>query len=115
MKQEFIDFLNALMQAAPQVVEEKMTDNVKAYIDAISDVKIKTDEVTEKGLPIISFMQGSPASMFKARDIADTLGVSSRGVSGTLRKLVNDGYVDKIGIDPIVYSLTEKGRNYKVD
>ena len=37
MKQEFIDFLNALIAAAPDVAEEKMTENVKAYIDALTD------------------------------------------------------------------------------
>ena len=43
MKQEFIDFLNALMEAAPDVVKEKMNDNVKAYIDALID-KIVIDK-----------------------------------------------------------------------
>ena len=33
MKQEFIDFIEALMKAAPDVAEELMTDDVKAYFE----------------------------------------------------------------------------------
>ena len=53
--------------------------------------------------------------MFKARDIANELGVSSRGISGSLRKLVSDGFCEKIGSNPAVYTITEKGKNYKID
>ena len=53
--------------------------------------------------------------MFKAKDIADGLYISSRAVSGSLRKLVTDGFCEKVGTDPVVYTLTEKGKNYKID
>ena len=36
MKQEFIEFLNALIAAAPEVAEKMMTDNVKNYIEALT-------------------------------------------------------------------------------
>ena len=32
-----------------------------------------------------------------------------------LRKLVDDGYVEKIGKDPIVYRLTEQGKNINLE
>ena len=48
--------------------------------------------------------------MWKAKDIAEGLFISSRGVSGAMRKLVTDGYVEKVGQDPVIYSLTEKGK-----
>ncbi len=47
----------------------------------------------------------------KAKDIAEGLMMSSRRVSGSIRKLVTDGYVEKIGQDPVIYALTEKGKN----
>jgi predicted transcriptional regulator len=53
--------------------------------------------------------------MWKARDIAEGLFISSRGVSGALRKLVNDGFCEKVGQDPVVYALTEKGKNFVID
>lgn len=115
MKQEFIDFLNALMVAAPDVVAEKMTDNVKAYIEALMDTKNDKPEVTDSGKVILDWMQKSGLPMVKARDVAEGLFISSRAVSGSLRKLVNDGFCEKVGADPVVYALTEKGKNYKID
>jgi hypothetical protein len=32
-----------------------------------------------------------------------------------MRKLVTDGYVEKIGQDPVVYSLTDNGKNIEID
>ena len=115
MKQEFIDFLNALMAAAPEVANEKMTDNVKAYIDTLMTSKNDKPEITDSGKIILDYMQKSNLPMFKAKDIADGLYISSRAVSGSLRKLVNDGFCEKVGTDPVVYTLTEKGKNYKID
>ena len=40
--------------------------------------------------------------------------VSSRCIAGAMRKLTFDGYCEKFGDNPIVYSLTEKGKNYKI-
>ena len=33
MKQEFINFVNTLIEAAPEVAEQHMTENVKAYLE----------------------------------------------------------------------------------
>lgn len=115
MKQEFIDFLNALMAAAPKVVEEKMTENVKAYIETIVSNKNDKPELTDNGKIILDYMQKSDSPMLKAKDVAEGLFISSRAVSGSLRKLVNDGFCEKVGTDPVVYTLTEKGKNYKID
>ncbi len=115
MKQEFLDFLNALMKAAPEVAEELMTDNIKAYIDALMDSKNDKPELTDNGKVILDYMQKSDVPMMKARDVAEGLFISSRAVSGSLRKLVNDGFCEKVGQDPVVYALTDKGRNYKID
>ena len=54
MKQEFIEFVKALMEAAPEVVEEKMNDNVKMYLDALCDTEpAEKVVVTEKGKLIL--------------------------------------------------------------
>ena len=115
MKQEFIDFLNALMAAAPEVANENMTDNVKAYIDTLMTSKNDKPEITDNGKIILDYMQKSDLPMFKAKDIADGLYISSRAVSGSLRKLVTDGFCEKVGTDPVVYTLTTKGKEYKID
>ena len=53
--------------------------------------------------------------MYKARDIAENMGLTSKGVSGAMRKLVTDGYVEKVGKDPVVYMITEKGKSVKFE
>ena len=116
MKQEFIEFLNALMAAAPNVVSEKMTPNIQAYIEALQDKKEEKPVLTDNGKLILSYLQQHPDKiMLKARDIAEDLFISSRGVSGALRKLVNDGFVEKMGESPVIYSITEKGKNYIIE
>ena len=116
MKQEFIDFVNALMEAAPDVVAEKMTDNVKLYFDSLIGNTENKPDLTDNGKVILQHMQENVDTVtWKSRDIAEGIGISSRGVAGTLRKMVNDGFVEKMGENPAVYTLTEKGKNFIID
>ena len=115
MKKEFMDFLNALMEAAPDVAEKLMTDNVKTYIDALTDKKTEKSEITENGKLILKWLQSAPTDTYKSKDIAEQLFVSSRTVSGGMRKLTTDGFVEKVGSDPVLYIITEKGKNYKIE
>ena len=75
---------------------------------------IEKEEITESGKTILEHMQKSEMKTFKAKDIAEDLFISSRAVSGSLRKLVNDGFAEKIGQNPVIYTLTEKGKNYNI-
>ena len=52
--------------------------------------------------------------LFKAKDIAEGLFISSRTVSGAMRKLVSDGFVEKVGQDPVIYTITEKGKEIEI-
>ena len=115
MKQEFLDFVNALIAAAPDVANDLMTENVKTYLEALKDKKAEKPEVTDNGKLIIKFLQEAPAGIYKAKDIADGLYVSSRNVSGAIRKLVADGFVEKMGESPVLYSITEKGKEFKIE
>lgn len=115
MKQDFIKLLDALMAASPEIVKEYGTESALAYIKILKeDVKEQT-KLTENGAMVLRFMQDSDSLAFKAKDIADSLGVSSRTVSGALRKLVNDGYVEKIAGSPVVYSITDEGKNFNIE
>lgn len=72
---------------------------------------------TENGAKVLIWMQENHASynnVLRAKEIGDGLFCSSRTVSGALRKLVIDGYVDKIAGTPTCYSLTEKGQTVEV-
>ena len=71
---------------------------------------------TDNGKLILQYLKDNQAtSTWKAKEIAEGLFISSRAVSGAIRKLVTDGYVEKMGQDPVIYSLTENGKNIVID
>ena len=114
MKQEFIKFLEDLMAKA-NITEADIPENVKAYIDLIkNDSKSDKPILTDNGKLVLDYLQKNPEPK-KARDIAEGMFVSSRTVSGTLRKLVSDGFCEKIGQDPVIYTITEKGKEFIIE
>lgn len=107
-KQEFVDFIEKLMAAAPNV---EMSENVKTYFEIFKGSESNKPAFTENGKLVLKFLQEHvDKDMWKAKEIGEELFVSSRTVAGSMRKLVSDGYVEKIGQDPVVYSITEKGK-----
>ena len=92
---DVVDYWNAL-KGATDAEKPLFTDNGKLVMEHL------------KSLP-----EGTPP--MKSKDIAEALFVSSRTVSGAMRKLVTDGFVEKIGQDPVMYSLTEKGKNIEIN
>ena len=110
---EFIKFVDYLIAQCKEPV--LMSPEVKEVYDFI--LGMEDDEkpaFTEQGLQILEFIQNNNSKNLKAKDIADGLMVSSRKVSGSMRKLVSDGYVNKFGTTPVVYTLTEKGKNFDI-
>ena len=116
-KQEFIKFVEEIMDAA-NVSEADMPENVKLYWDVllVSSLEVDKPLFTDNGKLIMKFLQDhQETSMWKARDVAEGLFISSRAVSGAMRKLVTDGFVEKVGQDPVIYSITEKGKNIDIE
>lgn len=112
-KQEFIKYVNELMVAAPDV---KMSEDAGLYWEAFCGKdEGEKPMFTDNGKLILKFLQdNTDTPMWKARDIAEGLFISSRAVSGAMRKLVTDGFVEKVGQDPVIYSLTENGKNIDI-
>lgn len=112
-KQEFIKFVEMAIEAYPQ----EMPADAKTYWEALcSKEEVEKPMFTDNGKLILRFLQEhSEVPMWKSRDIAEGLVISSRGVSGAMRKLVNDEFVEKIGQDPAVYALTDKGKNIVIE
>ncbi len=115
MKNEFLDFIEKLIKHDEDFANSIMTDDIKSYLEILRNEKSEHPEITDNGKVILKYMQDNDVRMGKAKDIAAGLGISSRTVSGSLRKLVTDGFVEKIGKDPVIYAISEKGRNYKID
>lgn len=73
---------------------------------------------TENGKLVLRYLKDNKDTynnLFKAKDVGEGLGISSRTASGAMRKLVTDGYVEKVGADPVVYAITTAGIEVDVD
>ena len=111
---QFLDYFDWLVENCKQSVV--MSDEVQDVYNMLQEQQtMEKPMFTESGLSILEYLQTCDAKSLKARDIADGMGISSRQVSGAIRKLVTDGFVDKYGQNPVIYSLTEKGRNFDIN
>lgn len=101
-------------------------DEVTATMDLPAEVQevyneLRNKEVKEKplfteaGLSILEFLQQNDRDSWKAKDIADGMGISSRKVSGALRKVCTDGFVIKKGENPAIYALSDKGKEFNIE
>ena len=114
-KQKFIEAVQSALLDVCDPAE--MDQDVLEYWEAFKG-KDEADKpmFTDNGKLILKYMQDhiSDMPMGKAKDIGEGLFISSRAVSGAMRPLVTDGYVEKIGQDPVVYALTEKGKTVEI-
>jgi hypothetical protein len=73
---------------------------------------------TENGLKIFECMKENEQkyiNVFKAKEIGELLFMTPRSVSGSMKKLIADGFVEKVGANPVAYGLTELGKAYEFD
>lgn len=104
-------------------IERLINDGMVLSAEAqeyFNSLKASTEKplITEKGIEILQAMQSEMDirnNLFKASDVGEIIGKPAKAVSGSLRKLVTDGFVQKIGEKPILYALSEKGKTFKVE
>lgn len=120
-KQNFINILNEEFFSNNTLMESlnKKYDNMDEVISFWNIFKTgkSNGEITENGLKILQYMQQNNEkynNIFSAKNIGEGLFLSSRSISGSMRKLVTDEYVHKIGNNPVCYSLTEQGKNINI-
>lgn len=97
---------------------EDIWEDACLFWEAFTSSSDKNDKplFTDNGKLILNFLKDNQDTpLWKAKDIAENLLVSSRTVAGAMRKLVTDEYVEKVGKEPTIYSLTEKGKNIVID
>lgn len=73
---------------------------------------------TENGGKVLKYMQENRElyhNFFKASDIAQGLGCSTRTASGSMKSLISSRLVEKIDANPSRYFLTRKGLNFSFD
>lgn len=125
-KNLFIDYFTKLMEydkAERNLLDEYSSEEKKAilaYLKALSEEEDNKEKplFTDNGKLILKSLQeiqDSYNNMMKAKDIAEHIGISSRQVAGAMRKLIADGFVEKIGKEPVIYAITEKGLTINIE
>lgn len=109
-KEKFIEEIFKLMQDAP---ENFLSPDALDFWNGLQlSGNNGKPKFTDNGKLVLQYMQDNKDqynNLFKAKEIGEGLGISSRTASGAMRKLVTDGYIEKVGSDPVVYSLTTSG------
>lgn len=113
-KEIFINEVKAAIDGLEETPEKYFSTDALDYWNAL---QISGDggkpKFTDNGKLVLEYMQENVDTynnLFKAKDIGEGMEISSRTVSGAMRKLVNDLYVEKVGENPTVYSLTAEGK-----
>ena len=96
-------------------IKDTLSDEAMKFFEELKQEKSNSSkkEITELGMKILAYMKENYKikNSFSAKSIGEGLFMSSRIISGSVRKLVTDGYVNKINADPVLYEITEKGIN----
>ena len=96
--------------------DDELFSLAKQYFETLKNVSSKEPKlITENGMKILKYAQenkGTYNNIFTARGMGDGIGIGSKVVSGAMRKLVTDGFFEKVGANPVSYSITEKGMNF---
>lgn len=116
-------FMNEISSIIQNQTGQKMEDILSPdALDFWNGLQMTGDggrpRFTSNGKIVLEYMQNNKDpynNLFKAKDIGEQLGISSRTVSGGMRKLVTDGYVEKLGENPVIYSVTIEGLNIDLD
>ncbi len=123
-KNEFINIVQTLVfdvlnNNYTDMFTDEQREAATAFWEEFKEGKVKnSSEITENGKKVLSWMQENienTNNQFTSKEIAEGLFTSGRSIAGSMRKLVSDNYVEKIGQNPVQYSLTATGKAFKVD
>ena len=106
-KNIFIDTVEELFKAYPMNVPAEAFDFFEDYKKGKSG---NAKKFTDKGIAILKEMR-EVDDWITAKSLGERMNISGRSVSGTMKKLVSDGYIEKKAGSPISYRITELGKN----
>lgn len=95
----------------------ELSKEAMEYFETLKSSKTK-EGLTENGKKILKYMQEKNENcnnIFNSKNIADGLNISARSVSGSMRKLISEEYVEKISSNPVTYKITDLGKKYNID
>lgn len=114
--EEFLKAVDYLMENCREPYT--MSEEASAYYEALKSSVDKPEkkEFTDNGKMILTWLREQPeGGIYKSKDIAEGIGINAKSVSGAMRKLINGGYVEKVGKDPVLYGITSSGFDVKFD
>lgn len=111
-KEKFIEEIEKFLATGQLTLSE----DALVYFESLKNSKdSKNGGLTENGKAIITYLQNHPEiDAAYAKDIAAGMGIAGKTVAGSMRKLVADGLVEKLGDSPIKYALTTKGKEFTI-
>lgn len=115
-REKFINEITTILTAKSGDPSEMLSDGALAYWNELINGKASMGGMTESGEKVLTWMlenEKEYSNVFSAKAIGEGLFTSSRVVSGAMRKLVTDGYVEKTGQNPVSYSLTDTARSWQ--
>lgn len=116
-KQAFIDFVDDLIENCEHPVGmSKDAEFYWNYLKNSDDKETENPMFTENGKRILKFLQEhEERDGWKSKDMAEFMEISSRSIAGGMRKLVNDGFVEKLEENPAIYAITTKGKEINIE
>lgn len=121
-KDKFVANVTALIEKFPDdfaaICGEDYADTME-YLDNLTHAITPKRGMSENAKKILAFMQENRETAendFTANGIGESIFLTGRSVSGTMRKLINDGLVrklDTVGTKFAHYGLTDAGIEWK--
>ena len=105
-KKVFIDTVEYLFRNADPL---DIPSDAILFFEDYKKSKSATKAFTEKGIAVLTAMR-EVDDWITAKSLGEKMEVSGRSVSGTFKKLIADGYVEKRAGNPASYRITEKGK-----
>ena len=106
-KDIFIETVDALFKSANTDIFIPM-EAIEFFEDYKKGKSSNKKAFTDKGIKILEAMR-EINDWISAKSLGEKIEVSGRSVSGSMRKLIEDGYIERKGENPISYKITEKG------
>ena len=89
-----------------------LSESAIDFLDELLEKNSTENILTETGRKILISMYVNKEiylNVFSSKQLGELLFMSARSVSGSMRKLVTEQYVEKSGTNPVTYKLTENG------
>ena len=101
------DFLNEVNNH-----KDILSDAAVSFLEELIEKNASENILTEVGSKILISMSKNKDTylgVFSSKQLGELLFMSARSISGSMRKLVTEQYVEKAGANPVTYKLTELG------